>query len=253
MGDTGFDSLSAMGIVTVISVDGAEPDLASAHARRLRYIHLPIGYNGFDDARRLQLARAVRDAYRDGPVYLHCHHGKHRSSAAAAAVVATLAWSTPDDGVARMKVSGTSPAYTGLYAVAARARPVSMGVLDSVPPDFPERARPSDFVAAMLEIDRAADHLKAVERAGWRPPADHPDLAPAAEAGRLADLCRLAAQGARAAREGQDFTLLMVRNADLAAELEAALTSPEPEHADLSLRFKAVLNTCADCHARFRD
>lgn len=40
-------------------------------------IHLPIGYNGFDENRRLELVRATRDAIQEGPVYIHCHHGKH--------------------------------------------------------------------------------------------------------------------------------------------------------------------------------
>ena len=79
-GDIGFEELERMGVKTIISVDGAVPAVERAKARGMRYIHLPIGYNGFDEKRRLELVRATRDAMKDGPVYLHCHHGKHRSA-----------------------------------------------------------------------------------------------------------------------------------------------------------------------------
>src|SRR5262245_3837035 len=75
VGDTGFASLQKLGIRTVISVDGVRPDVQRARKHGLRYIHLPIGYDGVPRAKALRLARAVRDL--PGPVYLHCHHGKH--------------------------------------------------------------------------------------------------------------------------------------------------------------------------------
>lgn len=49
--------------------------------------------------------------------------------------------------------------------------------------NFPEVSRPDDVVAAMVVIDNAFEHLKAIEAAGWSVPKDHPDLVPAAEAG----------------------------------------------------------------------
>jgi len=69
--DAGIDTLAAMGIKTIITVDGAKPDVAKAAARGIRYIHLPFGYNGFDEARKLKLTRATRDALAQGPVYIH--------------------------------------------------------------------------------------------------------------------------------------------------------------------------------------
>jgi len=107
-GDAGFDTLAAMGVKTIISVDGAVPDVQRSSARGIRYIHLPIGYQSFDDKRRLVFVRATRDALRSGSVYIHCHHGKHRSAAAAAAVAVSLGWSTPEAMIGRMKVSGTA-------------------------------------------------------------------------------------------------------------------------------------------------
>src|SRR5947209_839442 len=44
-GDEGFASLQRLGVKTVISVDGARPDVERAHQFGMRYIHLPIGYD----------------------------------------------------------------------------------------------------------------------------------------------------------------------------------------------------------------
>src|ERR1019366_1028729 len=40
-GDAGFASLEKLGVKTVISVDGARPDLEDAHKHGIRYVHLP--------------------------------------------------------------------------------------------------------------------------------------------------------------------------------------------------------------------
>lgn len=258
-GDAGFDTLAAWGVKTIISVDGAAPDVARAEARGMRYIHLPIGYNGFDDARKRELVRATRDAMGDGPVHIHCHHGKHRSAGAAAAIAASLGWATPEAGVERMKVSGTAPNYKGLYACAQGAAPLTEGEIDSVAPKFPSVARPSDFVRAMVEIDEALEHLKEIEAAGWAAPPDHPDLVPAAEAGRLADLLRLMTDDERTKREPAGFAALMLENQRRASALEELLADrPAPDAAKaraaaLSAQFKLVAASCKDCHAKHRD
>jgi protein tyrosine phosphatase (PTP) superfamily phosphohydrolase (DUF442 family) len=252
-GEAGFDTLRAMGVRTVISVDGAEPDAARARARGMRYVHLPIGYDGFDAARRMQLVRAVRDAMRDGPVYLHCHHGKHRSAGAAATVAVALGWLSPDASVARMRVSGTAPGYRGLYACAARSVPESQAAIDAVPADFPEVTPPAGFVRAMVEADLALDHLKAIERAGWAAPADHPDLVPAAEAGRLADLLRLHVDGDRARAKPSGFGAMLAANAADAQRLEDMLVADPRDAAMLGPQLARIAAGCRDCHVKWRD
>ena len=82
-GEAGFAELKGLGIKTIISVDGAKPDLELAKKFGLRYVHLPHGYDGIPEERVEELAKAVRDL--PGPIYIHCHHGKHRSPAAASA------------------------------------------------------------------------------------------------------------------------------------------------------------------------
>ncbi len=252
--DAGFDSLAAMGVKTIISVDGAEPDVESARARGIRYIHLPIGYNGFDENRRRELVRATRDAMAEGTVYIHCHHGKHRSAGAAGAVVASLGWLTPDDAVARMKVSGTAPDYKGLYECVAKSTVLDAKVIDAVPADFPEVSHPATFVKAMVEIDVINDRLKLIEKAGWATPKDHPDLVPVAEAGRMADLFRLVAESNKARSLPEGFGAALREDSGRITVLEDALAAVgERDAKRLSDLFKAVQTSCKDCHAKYRD
>ena len=257
-GDAGFDSLKSWGVRTIVSVDGAVPDVDRAKARGMRYVHLPIGYHGFDEARKLELARAARDLPR--PIYIHCHHGKHRSAGAAGTVAVTLGWISADDAVARMKAAGTAPAYDGLYRCTASASKVTEALLDAARAEFPEVSKPKGFVRGMVDIDIAWDNLKAVQRAGWVAPADHPDVVPAAEAGRLADTLRLLLDDARVGQMPEEFRTMLARNAAEAQSLEDLLAkgtpnaAPSPETAErLNAIASSIAATCKACHTAHRD
>lgn len=252
-GEAGFETLAAMGVKTIISVDGAEPEVAKAAAHGMRYIHLPIGYNGFDEEKKLQLVRASRDAMASGPVYIHCHHGKHRSAGAAASVAASLGWETPERGVERMKVSGTAAHYKGLYACASNSSVIAPHVINSVPANFPSVSKPSGYVKGMVEIDEIFEHLKAIEKAGWRVPAEHPDLVPVAEAGRLADLYRVLNELEYSKRKPEEFRGMMAESNNRAQKLEDLLAAGEKDTGILSAQFKLVAASCKDCHVKYRD
>ncbi|MBM4110842.1 MAG: hypothetical protein FJ254_05720 [Phycisphaerae bacterium] len=261
-GDAGFDSLKSLGVQTILSVDGALPDLDRARARGMRYVHLPIGYDGFEQARKLQLTRAVRDLPR--PIYIHCHHGKHRSAGAAAAIAVSLGWLTPDEAAARMKVSGTAPGYAGLWRCAAESAPIAAALIDATPADFPERTMPGSLVAAMVEIDQVHDRLMLSKKSGWIAPPEHPDLAPLADAGRLADLYRLLDDEDRLsevpASQRDVVREWFVREGRTAAHLETLIESMDRPGQDTDQareRASAALATlssdCLDCHRRHRD
>ena len=252
-GEAGFDTLTSLGVKTIISVDGAEPALIPAKARGIRYIHLPIGYNGFDDERKLQLVRATRDAMRDGPVYLHCHHGKHRSAGAAGAIGVSLGWGSPSRMVRRMKVSGTSPSYCGLYACTRSATIIPASAIDAVTPDFPEVSHPAGFVKGMIEIDAINERLKLIEKANWLVPDGHPDLVPAAEAGQMADLLRLLAEGDRARNRPAGFAAALHINELSAVALEEMLAAGEKDGKKLSAQFARIAEGCSHCHVKYRD
>lgn len=58
-GELGFRSLQDLGVRTVLSVDGARPDVELARKYGLRYVHLPIGYDGITREQALRLSRAI--------------------------------------------------------------------------------------------------------------------------------------------------------------------------------------------------
>lgn len=60
-GDGAFAELKELGVKTIISVDGAKPDIAIAQKYGLRYVHLPHSYDGVPEDRGKELAKAVRD------------------------------------------------------------------------------------------------------------------------------------------------------------------------------------------------
>lgn len=252
-GDTGFSTLRRMGMKTVISVDGAAPDVAAARAKGLRYIHLPIGYDGIDESRALQLARATRDAMHNGPVYLHCHHGKHRSAGAAGTVAVMLDWASSEQMLKRMGVSGTSSSYAGLFESTQHAKPVSMAVLDDLPGDFPSVMLPQGMVKAMVEVEVIMEHLQYIETAGWRVPDDHPDLVPVAEAGRLADILRHLMDDPSVQQESSEFMQLLEINQADAATLESLLISPALNPRLLTEQFARINTSCRACHVRYRN
>lgn len=251
-GDAGFATLRAWGVRTVISVDGAGPDVERATRFGIRYVHLPIGYNGFDEARKVQIVRAVRDL--PGPIYVHCHHGKHRSAGAAGAVAASLGWLTATAAVERMRVAGTAPGYTQLYACTADARPLAAAAIDGAAADFPSVTRPRGMVEAMVAIDEANDRLRLVERAGWKTPEDHPDVVPSAEAGAVADHLRLLAGAPEGRARPQGFLDLLRAGQAAAERLESGLASkPVGDHGRLAADLKALQASCKDCHSAYRD
>src|SRR5436190_2618002 len=65
-GDDAFRELADLGVKTIISVDGATPEVATAKKFGLRYVHLPHGYGGISEARVAELAKAVHDL--PGPI-----------------------------------------------------------------------------------------------------------------------------------------------------------------------------------------
>ncbi|MCP4835210.1 MAG: dual specificity protein phosphatase family protein [Phycisphaera sp.] len=253
-GAEGLDTLASLGVRTIVSVDGAAPEVEAARERGMRYIHLPVGYDGFDDERRLQLVRGVLDGLEKGAVYIHCHHGMHRSAGAAAAVSVGAGWSSPEAAIERMRVSGTSPRYRGLYRCAAQSTRIDAELIESVDPDLPEVDRPDDFVELMIGMDLALEHLQLVAEAGWIPPVAHPDLVPAAEAGRLADLLRFASEGDRALQEPDArFAEWLGRQSLQVTRLEALLLATDADPSMLDRSLDAIRESCVACHAGHRD
>jgi protein tyrosine phosphatase (PTP) superfamily phosphohydrolase (DUF442 family) len=249
-GDEGFETLANMGVRTIISVDGGPPEVEKAKAHGIRYVHLPIGYDTVGKERTLELAKAI-DAL-PGPVYVHCHHGKHRSAGALGAATVTLGKLSCDEAVARMKVSGTAANYTGLYASVTGAHAIDGETLAALPANFQERVMPEGLTKTMVTVDEVNEELKEIEKAGWKVPADHPDLVPVAVAGRLADLFRVTAETKEAASHSNEFVDWMRADAKKAKALEELLRN-NASAKELGDAMKLLQQSCKDCHKKYRD
>ena len=202
-GDAGFAALKALGIKTIITVDGAKPDLEAAKRFGLRYVHLPIGYDGVPLAQGLRLVKAVETL--PGPVYIHCHRGLHRGPAGAAVVcMATEDW-TAGQAVAWLRQAGTATNYAGLYRTVAAFHAPTATELQSVTNDFPEASPVSALADVMIEIDGRMDNVKLTQKVGYKTPPDHPDLSPENEALLLHELFKELVRSPLAEQRSQDF------------------------------------------------
>jgi len=132
----------------------------------MRYVHLPHGYDGISTNLQLQLARAAETL--PGPIYVHCHHGKHRGPAAAAIIcMANNGWSS-DQAETWLVAAGTATNYAGLYQVVRQFQKPTAAQLRSISSDFPETAKVSGLVDAMVDIDNRWDYLKAIRAAAYQ-------------------------------------------------------------------------------------
>lgn len=245
--DVAFAELAELGVQTVVSVDGAKPQVAAARHHGLRYVHIPVGYDGVSEEAGKSLAQLMRTV--EGPIYIHCHHGKHRGPAAAA--VACLAEGTVDHAAARkiLEQSGTSPAYAGLWRDVEKYQPPVKGAL--LPP-LVEVAKVDSLTAAMAQIDRATDHLKLCQAANWQPIAEHPDITARQEALLVWEgLHEAARQLTDMQRADARFVEWFAAAEQTAQELERALDTND---AILAAKHMEVLSkSCQQCHKAYRD
>ena len=254
-GDAGFESMKKLGIKTILSVDGARPDVGRAMKIQMRYVHLPIGYDGVSQEQALKLTKAVRDL--PGPVYLHCHHGKHRSPGAAAAILMCLDnQCTVAQAIDVMKRAGTDPRYAGLYAAPKELRRPAARDLDQLKVDFPETAKIPALAEAMVHIDHHWENLTHIRKAGWKVPKDHPDLDPPHEALQLLEHYRELGRADSMRKRPADFRAWLTSAEQAARELEEVLRPADGKKFDAKGAEKAYQRSrtlCSQCHDKYRD
>lgn len=248
-GEVGYASLRALGVKTVISVDGVAPPADLARRVGIRVVHLPIGYDGVPEQARLAMAKALTEL--EGPVYVHCHHGKHRGPAALAAGAVCAGVVSNGEALGFMELTGTSRNYPGLWRDAETASPVDPVVLATMDLDLPERADVGGYAGAMSLISRAYDRVNLVAGNGWAVPADHPDLAPAGDLGLIHDLLRSLRDDPDAVTLGASHAELLEKAVNAALDAERTMIRGDPAATDTA--FKVLAASCKDCHARFRD
>ncbi len=259
-GEAAFEELQSLGIKTLISVDGAKPDVALAAKYGMHYVHMPHGYNGISDERAAELAKAVRDF--EGPIYIHCHHGKHRSPAAAAVACVTNGMLEKSAAPKILQLAGTSQNYLGLHQSAANARRIDDSLLDAIKGDFPEIAELPPFAEAMVELEHTFDHLKSLaaakwELSDWKTLEDHPDLDPAHEALLLSEYFTEMLRLESVAKEPAEFRNMLEQSKGDSQMLETLLrarrTNASVRESDMDEPFKRLSANCAACHKQYRD
>jgi protein tyrosine phosphatase (PTP) superfamily phosphohydrolase (DUF442 family) len=254
-GDEGFESLRAWGIKTIITVDGAKPDVERAHKFGMHYVHLPIGYDGVPEEQALRIVKAARDL--PGPIYIHCHHGKHRGAAAAAvARLGTDDRCSVELALEGMRLSGTDPHYTGLYAAPKEFHRPTADELNRLPADFPEAIPPTGLAQFMVVVDDRWERLKLARAAGWKSPSDHPDIDPPYEALQVVEQYREAKRLPKTKERPEDFRRWLDEACTAAEGLEAELRPSPGKGVDREVAeaaFQKASDACTRCHNAYRD
>lgn len=248
-GEDAFATLKKLGVTTLISVDGAKPDVAEAARFGLRYVHIPVGYDGISASNAWLLARAVQVS--PGPVFVHCHHGKHRGPAAAALACQGIEGWSPTQGLGWMKTAGTATNYTGLWRSVREYHPPTPEELKRLPAELPAQARVSHLAEAMVRVDHAWDNLKAIRAAGFKAPNNQPDLSPANESLMLWEALRESRRLEGIDQRGEKFLVELAKAENAARNLHEQLKSTPISGAEAA--FQAVAGTCSACHKAHRD
>lgn len=251
-GEEGMDSLMKLGVDTIICVDGVVPDVEGAREIGIKTIHIPIKYDAPSEQQILDLSSAFSMNQISGKTYIHCHHGKHRSAAAAALVSIALGFASPQEMISRMEVSETSIHYEGLWEAVEKQEVINVfDILDNEKP-FPSMVKPRGMTAQMVAIDEAMERLLLVKESNWVVPETHPDIAPAADAGLIAETFRAMQLHPETHSFTSDFTTQVINALHQAAGLEEALKIESLDPESLNQFVRRVEQSCINCHSAVR-
>ena len=245
-----FASLKSLGVQTIVSVDGATPDIDMAMKYGIGYVHVPFGYDTIPLTAQLSLTHAARRS--KTALYVHCHHGKHRGPAAAAIICRVKGLVDAAGALTIMEHAGTSRDYKGLWqAVELYSVPSD----DAKLPQLVEVATVESLPAAMARIDRNIDHLKLCAATDWTAPADHPDLSASQEALQLKEslheTSRRLSEKAHAAGYDATFRKWLAESDSSAQTLHASIQAND--HTRATAAFMSLQRSCTQCHASYRD
>ncbi|MGB0952326.1 MAG: cytochrome c [Planctomycetota bacterium] len=246
-GAEAFAALKELGIKTVVCVDGARPDIELAAAEGLRYIHVPIGYDAIEQDAGDSFYRTMQEA--EGPLYFHCHHGKHRGPAAVAVALRASTGCDAQTALKILELAETSPGYPGLWRdVAAWTAPRP----DQELPELVAEARVADFASGMAVADRTWDNIKALRKAGWETPASQPDLSLRHETSIL--LQQLEDCAGRIPVEHEGDPVLRKGMEDMVVFSRALMEAAEVHDLKaLEASYRDVAASCKDCHRDYRN
>lgn len=241
-----FVHLHHLNIQTIVSVDGASPDVEAARKLGMRYIHLPIGYDSVPKEIQAALAKVL--ATTEGKIYIHCHHGKHRGPAAAAIAALLEGSCNKEQALEMMKKAGTGEEYAGLWKSVREFQPPA--------PDAPsaplvEVAKVEPLAAAMVGIDKYFDDLTAAASGGWKQDNEEVAKGFAEQSVLLMEGFRESARFSTGTKQPEEFAKALQNSEGIARSLNDALKKRRWDAASEQLqRLKA---DCRACHKTFRN
>lgn len=255
-GQEGLRAIRDLGVKTILSVDGKEPDAEAAAALGMRYVHIPIQYSGFHEGELAEITKTFREL--EGPFYVHCFHGKHRGPAAAAVGRVVLDGASRETAIGEMKqYCGTSEKYEGLYREIAVAPFPSRAESAAYAFDFPAVHRPEGMVGVMVQMARAHDNLVELEKRQWALDPEHPDVDALNEAAKLLQSFE-SSQGLTQVMAGPDdlrewMGTSLADSRALLQAIEGVRSGNSEAGAEAGAAFQRLRKGCLDCHAAYRD
>ncbi len=254
--DAALRSLKELGVKTVLSVDGAKPDVEMAHKYGLKYVHLPFGYDSVPETQAKAIAKALNEF--PGPIFVHCHHGKHRSAAALGTACVMNGMLTHAEALIAMKTAGTGENYVGLWGSARNASLLPAKELASLQVHYVEVAPIPPLADAMVEMDACFDHLKLCQNTGWEQPQIHPDIDPAHEALKLRELITEFMRAEEYKARPEPFKAHAAESLAAVESMETQLrdwakSAETKAPAALDATHARIDKSCKDCHAQYRN
>jgi len=249
-GAESFSELKELGIKTILSVDAMKPNIALAREYGMRYVHLPHGYDGIPMSRVVEIAKAFRDLPK--PIYIHCHHGKHRSPTAAATGCVAIGMISQTDAMAVLKLAGTNVGYQGLYDCVSKTQKLNLVELDSTSVGFLEVAPIPPLTEAMVSIDAIFAKLTFANKQGWPTNESHSSDALLlvehyVEIVRSEDQTLHPPEFIELLKEGE------IHVSTLERLIREELDATESNRLKVGKAIQSVDANCRECHARFRD
>jgi protein tyrosine phosphatase (PTP) superfamily phosphohydrolase (DUF442 family) len=248
--EAAFVELKKLGVTTVISVDGSKPNVELARKHGLKYVHLPIGYDGVPAGRIAELVKAAGAA--SGPIYVHCHHGKHRGPSAVAVICEGLKGWSPEGAVEWLKQAGTANDYSGLYRDVREFKAPDAVALSKIK-ELSEVAPTAPLVDVMVSIDERFDALRAIQRAGWKDTTSKEASSAFQQATLLWEHYREIARMEDAAKRPDDYRTKLTEAENSVEALRTALRVASPKGPNLDIAVKGIGQQCASCHKAYRN
>lgn len=234
-----FSRLASIGIKTIVSVDGKQPDQWAAKKAGLRYVHLPIGYDAVPPPVQAALKQLLETT--QGPILIHCHHGKHRGPAAAAIAGMLEKSVSKEQALALLKEAGTSSDYQGLWRDVENFSPSAGGT--TAAPLLPA-AEVTPFVREMTRIDDTFEKLEDIQADAW-------------DSKLAQELALVLEEGFREAlrntERGHSVEMIDQLKNSLVKTQQLSSSARQATPAELLARLKAIKQDCASCHKSYRN